>query len=285
MIANETGIITVPKSGALGPYLRVIVSGGVLALAGAQEVEIGTTNQRYLASGVGQDDIAAVVTPAAPGIAKFIASAAISAYARVYGAASGKVSDTVNGNYIGIALAASTADGDEIEVLRIADLSGLLYANVAASAAHTNTTTEALFDKSYTLPANLLKAGDRIRIRAQGIATATDSTDTLTVKLYIGGLTGTAIAATAAVDVANGDIFFIDAELEIRTIGGSGTFTACGVQALGVPGTVTAKPFLLGSTAIDTTATQVIGVGADWSVAAAANSCRLDVLTVQLIRA
>lgn len=161
---------------------------------------------------------------------------------------------------------------------------GVLYKNTAASAAVTNTTTETLFDKSYTLPANALLAGDVIEIDAQAIATATNSTDTLNLKLYIGGIAGTNIAATGAVDVANNDVGIIKATLVIRTIGASGTFVAEGYTSLGVGGTVTAKAFLLGSTAIDTTASKVIGVSATWSVANAGNSCRLDVLTVTLKR-
>lgn len=157
-----------------------------------------------------------------------------------------------------------------------------LYSSVAASAAVTNTVTETAFDKSYTIPANYLAAGDVIRIRGQAIASATHSTDTLTLKLKIGTQV---IIATAAVDVADGDIGFFQADLTIRTIGASGTFVASGEQGLGVPGTVTAKPFLLGSTAIDTTATKLVSITATWSVADTGNSARLDVLTVELLRA
>jgi hypothetical protein len=120
MQVNETPLVTFPKSGALGPYLRVKLTAGVLALAGAEELEIGTTNERYLSSGLGQGtDVATVVTPKAPGTVKFIGSEAISQFAFVFGAASGKVSDTPNGNFIGIAMTATTADGDEVEVLRL----------------------------------------------------------------------------------------------------------------------------------------------------------------------
>ena len=95
----------------------------------------------------------------------------------------------------------------------------------------------------------------------------------------------TDILATGAVDVANGDIGYIDADIVIRTIGASGTMVAAGVVALGVPGTVTAKPKLMASTAIDTTAAISVNVSATWSVANAGNSVRLDVLDVQVIRA
>jgi hypothetical protein len=36
------------------------------------------------------------------------------------------------------------------------------------------------------------------------------------------------------------------------------------------------------STTIDTTAAQVVGVGADWSVASASNSARLDIMVVEI---
>jgi len=165
--------------------------------------------------------------------------------------------------------------------IEIYNADGLEYAAVAASAAHTNTTTAADFDKSHSIPANTLRVGDIIRIRGQAIATATNSTDTLTLLLTVGGVT---IATTGAVDVANGDIGYFECDVVVRTIGASGTIVAAGVQALGVPGTVTAKPFLLASSTLDTTAAAVVAVNADWSVANAGNSARLDVLNVEIIR-
>lgn len=121
-----------------------------------------------------------------------------------------------------------------------------------------------------------------IRVRAQAIATATNSTDTLDLQLR---LNTTDILATGAVDVANNDIGYIDADIVIRTIGAGGTMVAAGVVALGVEGTVTAKPKKLASTAIDTTAAISVNVSATWSVANTGNSVRLDVLDVQVIRA
>jgi len=161
---------------------------------------------------------------------------------------------------------------------------GLQYVNVAASSAHTNTTTEALFDKTFTIPANTLRAGDVLRVRYQGIATATNSTDTLTIKLYFGGLTGTAILAGTATDVENNNIFAGDATIVLRTVGSSGTFVAYGVHTDVPAASGTAQndiTEITASTAIDTTAAIVIGVGADWSVANASDSARLDILTVE----
>lgn len=160
-----------------------------------------------------------------------------------------------------------------------------MYSSVAASTALTNSSSEALLSTSYTLPANALKVGSLLRIRYQGIATATNSTNTLTAKLYIGGLAGTALQASDATDVADNDIFAGEFYLAVRTVGVTGTFVGWGsyVKTLAAAGTATTVVGNVASTAIDTTATQVIGVGAKWSVANAGNSCRLDYLTVEML--
>ena len=164
-------------------------------------------------------------------------------------------------------------------------LGGIVYSSVAASAAHTNTTTEALFDKQYSIPANTLKAGSVIKVRYQGIATATNSTDTLAINLYIGGLAGTALLTGTATDVADNNIFAGECVIQIRTIGASGTFVAVGTHTKVPAASGTAVhdiTQITASTTIDTTAAQVIGVGADWSVASASNSCRLDLMIVEI---
>lgn len=155
------------------------------------------------------------------------------------------------------------------------------YASVAASTAVSNTVTETAFDTSVALPGSYLRAGDVLRIRGQAIATATNSTDTLTLKLYVGSLQ---IATTGAVDVANNDIGLIDADVVIRTAGASGTVVAAGLAGLGASATVTGKAFYLASASLDTTASNTIAIKATWSNASASNSCRLDVFNVQLIR-
>lgn len=172
----------------------------------------------------------------------------------------------------------SAGDGSLIVALVKA---GLLYESVAASASIASTTAETAFDKSFTLPANSLRVGDVLRIRIQTIAPTTNSTDTLTVKLYIGSLM---IVTTGAVDVANGDIGFIDAIVTVRTIGASGTVEGAGEVGLGVPGTVTGKPFLLASSALDTTVANVVVAKATWSVSSASDIVRLDTMTVNLER-
>lgn len=161
--------------------------------------------------------------------------------------------------------------------------SKLLYVNTAPSTAITNAAAEAAFSTTYSIPKNTLQVGSVIKIRFQGIATATTSTDTLQIKLYIGGLTGTALLTSAATDATNSDIFAGDFFLVIRTIGSSGTFVGNGnfTKVEAASGTATRVESITASTAIDTTVDQAITVSATWSAQSASDSCRLDILAVE----
>jgi hypothetical protein len=161
---------------------------------------------------------------------------------------------------------------------------GVVYRNLAASTAHAASTTEALLDTSFSIPANTLVAGSVVKIRYQGIATATVAAETLAVKLYIGGLSGTALLTGTATDVANDNIFAGEFTLIVRTAGASGTFVGYGthVEVPAASGTAVHDiTEIKASTTIDTTAAQVVGVGVDWS-GASANSCRLDLMIVEI---
>lgn len=160
----------------------------------------------------------------------------------------------------------------------------VVYTNEAASTAISNTVTETAFSTSYTIPANSLEPGTLIRIKWQGIATATNATDTLTIKVYVGGITGTLLFTHAATDVANNDVFSGEYNLVVRTIGSSGTVVGFGAgkSIAAAEGTATYKDDILASTTLDTTASKAIAVSAQWSVANAGNSVRLDVLSVEI---
>src|SRR5690606_1672908 len=104
--------------GAIAQYLRVKLSSGKLAVAGAGAtdgaVEIGTIERQAFADG----DLVPVRLRHAGGTAKMVAAGAITQGVAVYGAASGKVSATESGDPIGIAVEGAGADGDIIEVMR-----------------------------------------------------------------------------------------------------------------------------------------------------------------------
>lgn len=164
-------------------------------------------------------------------------------------------------------------------------LGRLAYANIAASAAISNTTAETAFDASYSIPAGNLRPGSLIKVRYQGIVTAQNATDTLLVRLRIGGVAGTALLTGTATDAAVSDVFAGEWTGIIRTIGASGTIVGYGthVDVPEVSGTaVHDVTEILASTAIDTTVAQVLNATATWSVASASNSCRLDLMVVEI---
>lgn len=198
--------------------------------------------------------------------------------------ASGKSRTLVANGLNGSSAAWRTQDGTQGASV------GRAYTNVAASTAISNVTAETAFDTNYSIPAGALKVGTKIRIRYQGIATATNSTDTLAIKLYLatditaGAIVGTVLISHAATDVADNNVWQGEFELIIRTVGASGTIVGCGTYK-SVPaaeGTMTIKDDILASTAIDTTVAQIVAVTATWSVASVSNSCRNDVMIVEI---
>jgi hypothetical protein len=157
-----------------------------------------------------------------------------------------------------------------------------LYTNAAASTAVSNTvSTEQDYSLTYTVPANLLKVGDVLNIRGHIVVSAAASTDTITVKVYLGA---TALVTTAAVDAATGDIITFNIDVVIRTIGATGTYVAWNHNANGVPATGTVKAGFVASTAIDTTATNVIKASSTWSATTATCTSAVQSLIVTLDR-
>lgn len=154
-------------------------------------------------------------------------------------------------------------------------------AMIGPSAAVTAIATEAAFS-SLIIPPNFLEVGSVVRIRWQGIATATNSTDTLAVKAYIGGLSGTLLFTHAATDVANDNVFSGEYEVHIRTAGATGTMAGFG-WGKSIPaaeGTMSIKDDILASTTVDTTAALSVAISGTWSSNNAGNSARLDVFSV-----
>lgn len=117
-----------------------------------------------------------------------------------------------------------------------------------------------------TIPANTLGAGDVVRFSAYVAIPTTVSTDTLRVRVRVGGVSGTAIFDSTAVDVANNDLLHVVGEITFRTVGAAGT----AVAVVGGYSTIagTAGPIDTSSTAvssIDTTSALTVVVTAVWS--------------------
>ncbi len=174
----------------------------------------------------------------------------------------------------------TTTDGVSSGTAKV--IGGLAYSNTAASSAVASTSAETQFDTFYTMPANTLKAGTVVKIRFQGIATTTIGSDTVGVKLYLGGIGGTALITAAAVDAADAMTFTGECTLICRTAGATGTFVSVGIyKTIAAEGTFTAKDDIVASTTINTTTSQIISAAATWNNTNA-NSCRLDILTVEI---
>lgn len=153
-----------------------------------------------------------------------------------------------------------------------------LYRNTAASAAiGAGSNAEVDFDKTYALLAGSLLDGDEVRVRAGWRYPATHTTDTSTVKLYLGATT---VVTSPAVDVANDDGGSLDATFVFRTTGATGTVTAGGLIGIAA----TQKNFDKAEWAVDTTAALTLKLSNTFSVADAGNSAVLDYLIVDIHR-
>ena len=127
MLTNHGPVIGLPLDPAgsdIGPYLRLTLSSGYLSLAGATTRELGvSTVPLKVSAGLGKASVGDVTLANMGGLHKMIASGAIAlsnGFAKVYAAAAGKVasSGTV---FIGVIFAASSGDGAEVDVLRLAN--------------------------------------------------------------------------------------------------------------------------------------------------------------------
>ncbi len=212
---------------------------------------------------------------------KLVAAGAITAGAAIYPADDGKVDDASSGGRsIGIALEAAAAAGDIIECLLTEESTGQLYSIIADGTSLENSTTETVL-ASKTIDGGILRVGDVLEILARVWVEDNNSTDTLTIKLYVGT---EEIVTTGAVDVADDDIGFIHAFVTVRAIGSSGAVEATGTVALGVPGTVTAKPFRKAQATEDISGDVAIAIKGTWSVANADNECEAEHFSVRLHR-
>lgn len=149
---------------------------------------------------------------------------------------------------------------------------------VADGTALTNTTTETPLD-SVLLPAGTLQSGKVFRWQGKVRATATNSTDTLNVKLYThtsAAIGGTAIGQSGAVDVADNDVVYWDLTVIPQSAAGSsaGTIEVIGlVTAPGAEGTATARVAHHQVTSVNYLADLYLVCTGTWSVASASNSC------------
>ena len=163
---------------------------------------------------------------------------------------------------------------------------GQAKAQVAAGTSHENSTDEASMSQ-YIIPAKTLVAGSTIRFWAAGVVEDNNSTDTLTMAVRLGTSTtvtsNTAVFSTAAVDVADDDIYCLQGMIQIRTAGSSGTAVAMmSYQDSDATGTAP-KWNYKASFAVDTTSALYLDITGDWSVAHADNEANSEMFVVDIV--
>jgi hypothetical protein len=209
-----------------------------------------------------------------------VASVAITAGQSVYAAASGKITNLVTGTAIGIAREAATADLDEIEVELRPDLVNWVGKIVGPSTSIAGTAADTAYDKTVTIGANTLKIGSKLRIRAKVLIPTTTGAETLLLKAKIFDGTNTVVlGATAAIDVADGDIGVLDIEAELPT---ATTILAAGVAAIGVPTTATARATGVASSTFDPTVASTVSV--TQTASSTGETSALSMLSVEIHR-
>lgn len=143
-----------------------------------------------------------------------------------------------------------------------------------------------------TLPANFFVVGKTVRVEAWGYF-ASDGTaaQTLTIRLRIGGVTGTVVLATGAISltavVAN-RVWHFKGDVTCRTTGASGTVMAQGAwwapdQVLTYTTYGIAHMLNAGTVTLDTTVGKDVELTADWNSADAGDSITCTNFTVEVL--
>jgi len=147
----------------------------------------------------------------------------------------------------------------------------LLYANTASAAdVGANDTAEFNFDKTYSLAANALNAGDLIHIRGAGRWVSDSGNVTFRVKM---GSTAHVLVFTGASAGNLAKTFTFDTAVHVRTVGAAGTLLPQSSVPISGSGT---QVFASSTTrTMDTTASNTIQVSAQFSAARAAAAASL----------
>ena len=151
-----------------------------------------------------------------------------------------------------------------------------IYAQTAVGTALTNSTTETAL-ASFTIPAGTLSAGKSIAFDAAFITTAAQSTDTLTLKVYIGS---TAIATITAEDQTTNDVSVIFGKLTSRALSSSATVAG---WVIGTDADATgeaARGFVAVTGSLNTAADLVLSIKGTWSAQSASDSVQCEMFNV-----
>ena len=177
----------------------------------------------------------------------------------------------------------TTSDGVASGTNRV--VGGRCTANVSAADSVTAVASNnafVSFSQTYSIPANTIKAGTVVRIRALVRVSDASGTDTLTINLRLGT---TSLIATTAVDPgATTDIHIAEFELTGRAApGAAASIVGSGRWITNTGGTIAHGTGLLGATNFATNGALVIDSQAKWSSNTANTACLLESLDVEIL--
>lgn len=202
-------LFSMPASAEIGAGLRVKYDATYgLAVCDAEDVAIGYTAELHRVTGIGASTSALLLSPMAGGVIRLCAHAAITQYATVYPAASGRVDDAANGNPIAVALEAATAQDDLIKcillpansLVRTAAVKTANYTVLAAQSGIIFTTVGASGAVAFALPAATVGLEYFFQVgAAQELRLDPDGTETIALpSTGVQGAAGKYLTANAA---------------------------------------------------------------------------------------
>lgn len=172
----------------------------------------------------------------------------------------------------------TTTDGVTAGTARI--IGGKVFSSVGVSGAVAAQAETIYATNQYTIPANTLKAGTVIKVRAVG--TIGTANGTFEVRGRLGGVAGVLVFDTGtSITPSNGDRFHVDVLISTIDSGATGHVQAMATWSIGTVATATMRHDARASVAIDTTASQVLCL--TQQLGTGAGSTTLDQLYVEVI--
>ncbi len=177
----------------------------------------------------------------------------------------------------------TTTDGVASGIAKI--VGGAAYTAISASdnlLASAGASGYVDFAQTLSIPANTIKAGTRVRIRALVLANQVDGTDTLEVKITLGTtvlITATAFDPSAVTD-------YVQLEFEVIGRAAPGATASCvgmGKWVTSDNGTEILGHAIMAATNLATNGALVAKVSAKWSSTTALTNANLAILTVDIV--
>lgn len=278
---SATGDLTVGDDAVIGGDLAVTTSlavAGSALVANASSVVMGSawtfTVDQFTMDGGGSGDTTILVGDnRADALTLSIAGG---------GSAIWTVVTTNSSESFHVATRLTTADGVASGTARV--VGGRCTANVSAADSVTAAASNnafVSFASTYSIPADTIKVGTIVRIRALVRVSNASGTDTLTVNLRLGT---TSLIATTAVDPgATTDLHILEFELTGRAApGAAASIVGSGRWITNTGGTIAHGTGLLGATNFATNGALVIDSQAKWSSNTANTACLLESLVVEI---